>query len=98
MAAPYRIIISPEASANIQAIYDYIAEESPDNAAGMVNRLLRSIDLLATVPKRTIAELRQADLKKPVRTVPVRPYLVYVPSGRGGKGRTDSRGAPRRAA
>jgi len=52
----YHVSISPEADADLDAIYDYIASDSPQNAARMVARILNSIAILETFPHRTVVE------------------------------------------
>jgi plasmid stabilization system protein ParE len=77
MPPAFRIILSPEAGGDLQAIYDYVAQDSPTNAAKLVGRLLDAIESLATFPHRTVAEHRSGKLRYPVRSLPVRPYVVY---------------------
>jgi plasmid stabilization system protein ParE len=43
MQGEYRIIISPQASDDLNALYEYISEDSRDNAARMVDRILVSL-------------------------------------------------------
>ena len=74
---PFRIILSPEAGGDIQAIYNYVAQDSATNAAKLVGRLLDAIDSLATFPHRTVAERRSSKIRHPVRSLPVRPYVIY---------------------
>jgi plasmid stabilization system protein ParE len=73
----YRIIISPEASADLESIHAYIAQDSPAGAARMVERILAAIDTLKSFPHRTLAEHVSARLRGPVRSLSVRPYVVY---------------------
>jgi toxin ParE1/3/4 len=73
----YRIGISIEAAADLQAIYDFIAVDSPDNASKMVGRILSSIDLLKKFPLRHVIEHQSRKLKYPVRSLPVKPYVIF---------------------
>jgi toxin ParE1/3/4 len=73
----YRLIISPEASEDLQALHGFIARDSPDNAARMVERILEAIEKLKLFPHRTVLERQNPKLKYPVRTLPVKPYVVY---------------------
>jgi plasmid stabilization system protein ParE len=77
MPPTFRIILSAEAAADLQAIHDYVAHDSPQNAATLVGRILDSIDLLENFPYRTVPPRRSRKVKYPVRTLPVRPYVVY---------------------
>jgi plasmid stabilization system protein ParE len=76
MPASYRVILSPEAAADLQALYDYIALDSPQNAATMVGRLLDAIESLETFPHRNVARHQSRRIKHRVRSLPVKPYLV----------------------
>src|SRR5437868_10471778 len=77
MTEAYRLIISPEASDNLRALNKYIAYDSPQNAARMVERILRAIDKLKQFPHRTVLERQSKKVKHPVRSLPVRPYVVF---------------------
>ena len=77
MADAYRFIISPEASENLQSINAYIALDSPQNAARMVERILAAIETLGILPHRTVLERQSRKVKHPVRSLPVKPYMVY---------------------
>jgi len=73
----FRLIITPRAGSDLQRIYDYIARDSEQNAAGMITRILDAIDLLKQLPHRTVIERQNPKLRYPVRSLPVRPYVVY---------------------
>src|SRR4051812_30618324 len=77
MADGYRLIISPEASADLQAIQAYIEQRSVQGAASMANRILDAIQKLQILPHRTIFENQSRKIKHPVRSLPVKPYVVY---------------------
>jgi plasmid stabilization system protein ParE len=77
MPAAFVAIISSEAAADISALHAYIAQDSPDNAKRMVNRILASIENLTTFPHRTVFQRRSRKIKYPVRTLTVRPYVIY---------------------
>jgi hypothetical protein len=47
---PYRVIITPRAGVDLEAIYDYIARESAQNAAAMVTRILDALEPLKQFP------------------------------------------------
>lgn len=73
----YRVIMSPEASANLLAAYTYIAQDSPQNAATMIERLLDAIDGLESLPHRYHVIQRGRQPKRGARLMPVPPYRVY---------------------
>jgi plasmid stabilization system protein ParE len=77
MPDPYRAIISREASADLQALHRYIARDSTNNAAKMVERILTAIESLQIAPHRTVVERQSRKVKHPVRSVPVWPYVIY---------------------
>lgn len=77
MPDPYHLIISPEAAEDMQALHAHIAQGSPDNAAKMVERILAAIEELSAFPHRTVAQHVSPKMRQPVRSLPVRPYVVY---------------------
>jgi plasmid stabilization system protein ParE len=77
MPEPYRVSISPEASADLQALHGFIAQDSPDSAARMVERILSAIGTLSSFPHRTVIQYVGRRLKQPVRSVAVKPYVIY---------------------
>jgi plasmid stabilization system protein ParE len=77
MAARYRIQLSKCVAADLEAIFDHIAKDSPANAGKMVARILTAIERLKILPHRNVVEGQSARLKHPVRSVPVQSYIVY---------------------
>jgi plasmid stabilization system protein ParE len=77
MPATYRVILSPEAAADLQSLYDYISLDSPQNAARMVGRLLDAIGSLETFPHRNVARHQSRKIRHPVHSLPVKPYVIY---------------------
>ncbi|MGA2440525.1 MAG: type II toxin-antitoxin system RelE/ParE family toxin [Tepidisphaeraceae bacterium] len=77
MPDAYRVIISPEAAANLLALHAFIAQNSPANAAKMVDRILAAVETLKTVPHRTVLEHQSPRIQHPVRSLPVSPYVVF---------------------
>jgi plasmid stabilization system protein ParE len=77
MPEPYRIIMSPEAAADFESVHAYITQDSPAAAARMVERILAAIDTLTSFPHRTLAAHVSSRLRYPVRSLSVRPYVVY---------------------
>jgi plasmid stabilization system protein ParE len=43
----------------------------------MVERVLDAIDSLEIFPRRTVVERQSPKLKYPVRSLPVKPYVIY---------------------
>ena len=74
MAKHYRVRITLRALSDLEAILDYIAQESPLNAARMIERLLDAIDGLEFMPYRfkVLAGAEEGG----IRSIPVRPYLI----------------------
>lgn len=72
-------VVSPQAYADLDSIYDYIAADNPGAAALLLNRFDRAFRLLAAFP-RIGASLR---VEEPERRLmfPVRGYrIIYRPS------------------
>lgn len=77
MPPAFHLILSPEAAANLQEIHEHISKNSPRNAGRMVARILDAIGALEDFPLRNVVEHRSKKLKYPVRSIVVRPYLIY---------------------
>ena len=77
MAAPYRVIISPAAGKDLEDIFDHIGTASPRNAPAFVKRLLDGIDRLEDFPHRNVVGGHRRGLRQPVRSLPVKPYIVF---------------------
>ena len=77
MAGDYRVRLTRQALDDIQEIQDFIGRNSPQNAARMIERLFAAFDSLESFPHRTIVELLSERLNYPVRSLPVKPYVVY---------------------
>ena len=43
----------------------------------MIERIMDSIDTLEIFPHRTVVERQDPNLRYPVRSLPVKPYVVY---------------------
>lgn len=73
----YRIILTAEALAELEAIADYIHRDSPQNAAAVAARLLDAMDSLMTMPtryKRVGVSRRRGT---PVHALVVGPFILY---------------------
>ena len=77
MTDRFRIIILPEAQGDLARIYAHISADSPDNATGMIERILDSIDLLKIFPQRHSIEPQARGIPNARRTLPVWPYVVF---------------------
>jgi toxin ParE1/3/4 len=77
MAERYRIQLSKRVARDLEAIFDHIAKDSPENAARMVDRILQSIERLKVLPHRNVVEGQSPRLRHPVRSLPVQSYVVY---------------------
>jgi plasmid stabilization system protein ParE len=72
----YRVIITPVAGEEITSIHDWIRKDAPDTAAKVILRILDALEPLKMFPHRTVVAIQSADLKHPVRSLPVPPYVI----------------------
>jgi plasmid stabilization system protein ParE len=92
----YKIIITPEALANLEAIHEYIAADSPDNAARMIERILDAAHSLEDMPQRHAVIRTRRRLGYEARAVVVGPYrMIYSVDGTAVYVRTVRHGARR---
>jgi addiction module RelE/StbE family toxin len=77
MAATHRVIISNQAIADLQHIFTYIQQDSSQNAATVINRLLEAIDKLDEFPSRYGIVGRSRKRGTAIHRMSVRPFLVY---------------------
>ncbi len=77
MARDYRVIVSPEAFGNMDGVIDYIALQSPANAAKVIDRLWDAMQGLKALPHRYGVVSARRQPKRAVRRMTVAPYLVY---------------------
>jgi plasmid stabilization system protein ParE len=52
MPARYGVHVMPEASADLARAFEYIGQDSPQNAASVLNELFAAIDSLELLPHR----------------------------------------------
>jgi toxin ParE1/3/4 len=76
MPETYRVRITPSALKDLEGIFDYIATDSPQNAAGMIRKLIDAIDSLDLLPYRYDVPRTGSPRNRQTRSMPVRPYLV----------------------
>jgi plasmid stabilization system protein ParE len=74
---PYRIVMPPRFAAELEDIFDYIAADSPANAAALIDQILQSIESLQRFPFRNITASRASRKHYPVRSLPIPPYILY---------------------
>jgi plasmid stabilization system protein ParE len=77
MASEYRVRITHQAMEDIESIREFISQDSPLNASKMIARLFDAFDSLEQFPHRTVTEIQVARLNFPVRSIVVRPYIIY---------------------
>jgi plasmid stabilization system protein ParE len=77
MGDSYRVVISGRAAADIVAVHDYIAADSPQNAAAVARRILQAIDQLGVFPHRYPIYQGRRRPSTAVRRMPEPPVLVY---------------------
>lgn len=78
----FEIEISEQADRDLRNIYEYIAFElqSPENAAGQLNRLEESIMGLNQMPERFLGNEKEPWHSRGLRIMPVNNYCVfYIP-------------------
>ena len=73
----YRVIVSPRAFEELDAILEYVAGHSPANAAKVIAYLWKSMQALQHLPRRYRVVRGAGRPKWAVRRMPVPPYLVY---------------------
>jgi plasmid stabilization system protein ParE len=76
MPETYRVSITLNAATELAGIFQFIGQDSPQNAAAVISRLLDAMDSLDTFPKRHKLIKDTHALGVPIRSMPVRPYLV----------------------
>ena len=77
MPQQYRVLIMPEAAADLARIFDYIEQESPQNAPAVIEGIINAIDSLAQFPHRYKIHRSTRDVDRVVRSMPVPPHIVY---------------------
>ena len=77
MPDKYRILLKKRVAADLEHIFNTIAKDSPDNASTFVQKLLTAIDTLEIFPHRKIIEGQDPNESTAVRSLPVKPYLVF---------------------
>jgi plasmid stabilization system protein ParE len=68
-----KILIQPEADADLDAIYEWIAKDNPRAAVEMIRRIRAKLDLLATTG---FAEIGRPGRDAGTRELVVAPYII----------------------
>ena len=76
MPERYRVNLSLNAAGHLQGIFEYIQQDSPQNARRMIERLLDGVDSLEAFPHRYKILRNVAVFGEEVRSMPVLPYLI----------------------
>ena len=77
MADPYRINILDAALRELKDIFDYVCQDSPQNAAKLITRILDAIDRLDFMPTRFKVVARSRTTGSAIHSMVVRPFIVY---------------------
>ena len=77
MADTHRVLLTAGARADLEAIAGHIRRDSPQNAAGVAERVIDAIDSLASMPTRFRRAGTSRNRGTPVHSMVVRPYIVY---------------------
>jgi plasmid stabilization system protein ParE len=73
----YRVILLPAAFADLDRITDYIKQDSPQNAAVVLDLLWQATQSLSQFPQRYKFHERRRDQALAVHSMPVPPFVVY---------------------
>jgi plasmid stabilization system protein ParE len=74
---PYRIILANRAATDLDRIFNYLVDRTPQHAPAVIDQILASIERLADFPHRTIVAEQPPEAKSPVRSLPVPPYVIF---------------------
>lgn len=77
MGDTYRVVVSDRAAADLSALHDYVAADSPRNAAALVRRIVRAIDGLGIFPQRYPVYEGERAVAVEIRRMPAAPMVVY---------------------
>ena len=76
MTEPYHIIVADDVAEELDEIFDYIARESPANAAKLIGQIRDAIARLKLFPMRQVVEGEENSVN-PVRSLPAGNYMIY---------------------
>jgi toxin ParE1/3/4 len=77
MPAQYHVAFTRRARADLNDIYDYIAKDSPQNAANFVAELVQAILNLQQLPHRYPIYKSRRWSRRIIRRMPLWPYQAY---------------------
>jgi plasmid stabilization system protein ParE len=73
----YRIVILPEASSDLSAIFNYIEKDSSQTAASVATSIIGAIDSLEKLPHRFKIHRADKNPDRVVHAMSVRPFIIY---------------------
>jgi plasmid stabilization system protein ParE len=77
MPTTYRVIISPKAFADIDQIIEHVKQDSPANAAAMIDGMLAAALSLRMLPYRHRVYQHRKVAAKTVHAMPIPPLMLY---------------------
>lgn len=77
MPNSYHVNITNRAYRDIEAIFEYIQQESPQNAAKVIERILDAIDDLNFMPTRFRVAGKSRKRGNPIHARVMRPFIIY---------------------
>jgi plasmid stabilization system protein ParE len=77
MTPRFKVIVLSRAFAELDEILEYIAGQSRQNAASMIETLWQAIESLEEFPHRYEIHEHRRDRAKTVRSMPVKKFIVY---------------------
>jgi plasmid stabilization system protein ParE len=77
MLPTYRVILMPEAFDDVNRIVTYVQDDSPQNAAHLIDLLSAATASLASLPFRFTVRHSRKDPALTVRAMPVPPFILY---------------------
>lgn len=73
----YQVILSPQAFDDLNAILEYIKQDSPQNASRVIDRLQRTAESLTELPHRYKTHRNRRRPELVIRAMPVPPFVIY---------------------
>ena len=77
MIQRYRVIILAAAFAELDEIFDFVKQRSPQNAVAVIDRLYESAKSLEFFPHRFKIHQHRRDESLTVRSMPADNYIIY---------------------
>jgi len=77
MPDTHRIVLTADALSDFQSIANFIRQHSPQNAAGVAEKILDAIDSLGSMPNRFKLVGNSRKRGAPIHAMVVRPLIVY---------------------